>query len=96
MDPFNDLAGIWKVIKEREIQLAGVLQLNLNEMEVDGLSVMRHHEELNAFLGEAAEGIQSGDCIMLGDLLEYELAPRAELESRIVADLKQHARKMFG
>ena len=40
---------------------------------------------------EAAQAVLDGDCILIGDLLEYELAPRAEQEARIVALLQELA-----
>ena len=38
-----------------------------------------------------AKAVEAGDCVLLGDLLEYELAPRAEAEAKIVALLRRHA-----
>lgn len=44
---------------------------------------------MNKFLAEAVGALESGDLVLLGDLLEYELAPRAEAEVRITALLRE-------
>jgi len=90
-DPFHQLAAIWKTVKERQIQVASALDIDLNSAVVDGKPVAEHHTELNTLLAEAAEGIQKGDCVTLGDLLEHELPPRAEMEARIVGMLRSRA-----
>lgn len=91
--PFHQLADVWMVIKTRESQVAGALDVDLNAVEIGGKTFATMHEELNGFLGEAADAILAGDCVLLGDLLEYELAPRAEAETAIVAILRDHARR---
>jgi len=87
-DPFVELAGIWAMIKSRESLVATALSLNLEEIQVNGHSLQAIHGELNQFLEEAEQALKDGDMILLGDLLEYELAPRAEQEVEIVAHLQ--------
>jgi hypothetical protein len=87
-DPFQQLAAIWQAIKEREIQIFSALDIDLNTFEVHGEPISRIHAELNQYIEEAAEALKAGDCVLLGDLLEYELAPRAETEAAIVALLR--------
>jgi hypothetical protein len=87
-EPFEQLAGIWKTIKEREIQIFNALDIDLSAIEVDGEPISRIHAELNQYVDEAAQALKAGDCVLLGDLLEYELAPRAETEAAIVALLR--------
>lgn len=89
-EPFEKLAEIWGAVKSQELLIAGVLGCSLEDMRVDGMPVLRMHEELNRYLEEAADAIRTGDCVLLGDLLEYELAPRAEQEGQIVAALRRH------
>lgn len=91
-EPFNQLAAIWKTVKERQVLIAGALDIDLNAEVVNGKRVADHHAEFNRLLGEAAEAIQSGDSVTLGDLLEHEMAPKAEAEARIVALLRARAR----
>lgn len=90
-DPFNELARIWGTVKERELLIANSLEVPLAEFKVRGVSIEKMHEELNGFLEEAAEALKSGDTVLLGDLLEYELAPRAELEAEIVQLLRERS-----
>ncbi len=92
-EPFEQLAAIWKTIKEREIQILNALDLDTATMLIDGVAVDVMHRELNAFIDEAAQALQHKDCVLLGDLLEYELAPRAETEASFVALLRERARE---
>lgn len=90
-EPFQRLAQIWGAVKERELEAAQALNFPIEEIRVDGRPIARMHEDLNRYLEEAAEALQSGDCVLLGDLLEYELAPRARQEAEIVAALRRCA-----
>lgn len=89
-DPFVELAEIWWQVKSREALVANALELDAGALEVDGKSVQTIHAELNQFLQEAEQALKDGDIILLADLLEYELAPRAELEVSIVSLLQAH------
>ena len=62
--------------------------VNNNTIEVNGKPMAALHDELNQFLQEAEQALKDGDIILLADLLEYELAPRAELEVAIVGQLQ--------
>lgn len=90
-EPFHKLADIWANVKSRELMVANALNLNLDEIRINGESVTALHEELNLYLTEAAVALESGDLVLLGDLLEYELAPRAEVEPEIVALLRERS-----
>lgn len=89
-DPFVELAEIWGQIKSREALVANALDIDAGKLEVDGKTVETIHAELNQFLEEAEQALKDGDIILLADLLEYELAPRAELEVAIVSLLQAH------
>lgn len=95
-EPFQRLADLWAQVKSREVMVANSLGLNLESLQMDGRSVSELHGELNGFLEEAARAIESGDLILLGDLLEYELAPRAETEGQIVTLLQERAQGQAG
>jgi len=88
-EPFQRLAEIWEHVKSRQYLIAGALGLDFGKLEVDGRRFETMQDELNGFLAEAAGALESGDLILLGDLLEYELAPRAEQEARVTAVLRQ-------
>ena len=90
-EPFQHIAEIWLHIKSQERMVANALDLDLDASSIGGRSVSEMSEELNTFLEEAAEALKKNDAIALGDLLEYELAPRAEQESVIVAWLQERA-----
>lgn len=92
-EPFEELANVWQYIKTREMQVAQSLGLEMAELELNGASLKAHHDDLNQFLEEAAQALEDGDCVSLGDLLEYELAPRAEMEAEIVQLLETAAKE---
>lgn len=87
-EPFHRLADIWRHVKIRETEIAHAMDIDIESMLVNETPVHMLHGELNQYLSEAAEAIEAGDCILLGDLLEYELAPRAEAEAVIVGLLR--------
>lgn len=91
-EPFQKLAEIWSHVKSRQLQVVNALHIPVNALRLNDKTFASLHEELNGYLEEAATALQAGDCVLLGDLLEYELAPRAELEAKIVALLQSHAR----
>ncbi|HNR32979.1 MAG TPA: hypothetical protein PKI11_18960 [Candidatus Hydrogenedentes bacterium] len=95
-EPFEELAVLWGHVKTRQLLIANALRLDLDSMSLDGSSLKALHDDLNAQLKEAAEALENGDCILLGDLLEYELAPRAEREERIVGLLRERAASAAG
>ncbi len=90
-DPFHRLAEIWGYVKDQQRLVANALELDLNGAEIQGQSVATLSAELNTFLEEAVQALKRTDAIALGDLLEYELAPRAEHEAAIVAWLQERA-----
>ncbi|MCX5757057.1 MAG: hypothetical protein NTU83_00820 [Candidatus Hydrogenedentes bacterium] len=90
-EPFQQLAESWRVIKKRELQVLKALGIEADSLVLAGVPMLKAHEELNAFFEEAAGALQVRDCVLLGDLLEYELAPRAEAEAEIVALLREKA-----
>lgn len=90
-EPFHQLANIWSHVKGRQELIAHTLGIALDSLALDGKTVGAWHTELNGFLSEAASAIESGDTILLGDLLEYEFAPRAETEVRITGLLREKA-----
>ena len=90
-DPFNALADIWSHVKQRQAMVATTLNIDLDTLALGDKRIDELHTELNGFLEEAAQAITDGDCVLLGDLLEYELAPRAENEVDIVALLREKA-----
>jgi hypothetical protein len=87
-EPFVKTAELWGQIKSREALVANALELDTNALAINDKSIDIIHSELNQFLEEAAQALKDGDTILLGDLLEYELAPRAEQEIEIVALLQ--------
>jgi len=91
LEPFNQLARIWQNVKMREQQVCSALELDIAAVDLGGKTVAQHHEELNTYLEEAVDALRRQDMVALGDVLEYELAPRAEGELQIVELLRARA-----
>ena len=81
------LLDIWHAIKTREDQICRALKLEPDLLVVDGASLPQLQAQLNEILGKTAVALETEDTVALGDLLEYELAPLAELEPEIVTTL---------
>ncbi|MBI2432481.1 MAG: hypothetical protein HYV26_06390 [Candidatus Hydrogenedentes bacterium] len=93
---FTQLANIWSHVKTREKLVVNALDLNLHELQVNEMTAEQMHAELNQFLEEAITAIRNGDTVLLGDLLDYELAPRAEKEAELVDLLQARAAAKSG
>lgn len=52
--------------------------VDFNEVMVDGVAFPAFYAEFNRMLGELIEAFGAEDSILIGDLLEYEIAPRLE------------------
>lgn len=94
--PFEKMVAIWGVMKERQLQVSAAINIDLDTLSVRGQPMKRLHEDLNRYLVESADALCAEDCVLLGDLLEYELAPKAELEADIVAVLKERVQTAAG
>ena len=93
-EPFHHLADIWASVKQREALIIGAAAIDEADLVIGNKSTAEHHNELNQFLDECAGAIEKNDCVTLGDLLEYELAPRAEVELQIFAKLEEACSKL--
>lgn len=94
-EPLSQIISIWSEVKQRQMQVANAIQLDLREITLQDASLEKRHDELNTFLKECADALEKGDCVLLGDLMEYELAPRAEQELEISGLLKERASAHF-
>lgn len=84
MDNLKKISEIWGALNERLQHTASALKLDLREIAVEGESVEERFRQLNRFLLDAANATQDRDFVLLGDILEYELAPRLMKQSSVV------------
>jgi len=67
-------------IAQKVLRLAGDLEnrglLDLSSLEISETPTTGFAGELNGYLLELERAIEVGDTVMVGDLLEYEIAPR--------------------
>ncbi len=94
--PCDELAKAWGYVKTQEQLVINALGLDPGAVEIEGVSLETLHTDLNGRLEEAIQALQASDTVLLGDLLEYELAQRAERETQIVGLLRDKARERFG
>ena len=68
----------------------GVIDLTgiTGDATIDGRTLPAFCRELNAVLGELIEAFQARDSVLIGDLMEYEMAPRLQT---LRAFLNEHA-----
>lgn len=59
----------------------------IEELIIDGMSLKKFYTELNAVLKELIEAFHAQDSVLIGDLLEYEIAPRLESIKTLGQDL---------
>lgn len=85
---FNQLLQIWGALKERQVQIAISLELELAVQEVEGVVLAKHEEELWASLDTAKVAMENSDFAKLADLLAYDLSSLAERESSIIEMLR--------
>ncbi len=88
---FNQLLEIWSVLKERQTQVANSLGVELAVLELEGVSLFKHEEELRGVLNTARQAMESSDFAKLADLLAYDISPLAERETGIVQLLQSKA-----
>lgn len=90
LGPFQRLTEIWGEIKNREAVIVNSLSKYLKNQESSIVGeIVEHHRELNQYLGEAYKALSNEDMVSLSDILQYELAPRAEKELEIVNLLRK-------
>lgn len=95
-EQFEQLASIWQDLKYKQRMVAQAVDCSLGDLSLGKSDVGKHHQELNTYLQEAAQALQAEDRVLLADLLEYELAPRAEEESKIVQALRERVEERTG
>ncbi len=88
---FNQLLHIWGVLKERQTEIADSLGIEMATLELEGIPLSKHEEELSAMLSAAREAMESSDFAKLADLLAYDLSSLAERETGIVQILQSQA-----
>ena len=52
--------------------------LDVKSLSIGGTSFEEFYQTLNSFLKELSGAFETGDSVLIGDLLEYEIAPRIE------------------
>jgi len=69
-------------LSDKLIRLYGILvrqgAIDLSESMVQGERFAAFYEDLNGVLRELSEALDAADSVLVGDLLEYEIAPRLE------------------
>ncbi len=73
---FSDLTSrLFRILSSMDF--SGII--SIEELKIGGKSGKEFYRELNGILGELIEAFGIGDYVLIGDLLEYEIAPRLEM-----------------
>ncbi len=59
------------------------------ELKVEGTPLQNFYEQLNGILTELLDAFSANDSVLIGDLMEYEIAPRLEQLRAFLQDLQQ-------
>lgn len=70
----------------RVVRLIPLAETCCDAVELDVAGVKAFAEELAPMLQELEDAFRAGDTVLVGDLLEYEIAPRLEDLARLVPD----------
>jgi hypothetical protein len=54
---------------------------------IGGVDVQEFYQELNGILSELLQAFESKDTVLIGDLMEYEVAPRLEKLHQVLEEL---------
>lgn len=84
---FSDLAqSLLRVFAN----LKSSLTTNLDTLTISGKTSEDFYNELNSILKELIEAFQAKDSVLIGDLLEYEIAPRLEALIDFTQRIEEH------
>ena len=85
---FSDLTGsLLRVFSH----LCRVYSLDINTLTVEGKSSRDFYADLIAILRELLQAFEAKDAVLIGDLLEYEIAPRVEALIKLSENLEEMA-----
>ncbi|MDC7228023.1 MAG: hypothetical protein PQJ61_14770 [Spirochaetales bacterium] len=78
-------------LSQKTLRLYQVLKntgyVNLEELVVDGKKFSEYYLDLNGILSELLEAFTANDSVLIGDLLEYEIAPRLESLTTVLEEI---------
>ncbi|MBN2444048.1 MAG: hypothetical protein JXJ04_21980 [Spirochaetales bacterium] len=79
-DTLQKFLRIFLILKENK-------NINVDSLTISDMSIEEYASELNGFLKELIDAFQINDSVLIGDLLEYEIAPRLEGLIRFIEKL---------
>ena len=85
-DTLQKFLRIFLILKENK-------NIDINHLTILDMSFEKYYNELNGFLKELIDAFQINDSVLIGDLLEYEIAPRLEGLIQFIERLKALDRK---
>jgi len=82
---------------EKTLRLFSLLResslIKLDELKISDNSIEEFFNELNNILKELIEAFVANDSVLIGDLLEYEIAPRLENLASFINEIKTISKK---
>ncbi len=82
-------------ISQKTLRLYPILKgrgiFDFEQLVIDGVSISDYYIDLNSILSELLEAFSANDSVLIGDLLEYEVAPRLESLTDVLEEIqKEH------
>jgi hypothetical protein len=93
-DEFKRLVQIWDAVHEHQDLVIGALDLDPASLTLGGEPLEKRLDRVRAVVKQTAEALGRGDRVKVSDLLQYELAPLAEDEERVIAILQQRVAEL--
>lgn len=88
MPGIGQLLEIWTALKERKAEIVKSLGLDAGVLDVAGVSLLKHEQDLDGLLDTTRAAVEASDFVKLAELLAYDLSTFAEREADIIARLQ--------
>ena len=60
--------------------------IDINSLRIEGETLIRFGSALNDLLNELTDAMEHGDTVLIGDILEYEIAPKLEALITVIGE----------
>lgn len=82
--------AVWGQVHESVVQGGGLCRVDFEALVIDGRSMLDHLHELTRQLRGLRSAIESGDHVLLGDMLQYEMEGMIRGWDRILDGIINH------
>ena len=80
-------------LSQKTLRLYPILKntgiINIENIIIDDKNLSEYYNDLNSILSELIEAFTANDSVLIGDLLEYEVAPRLESLMQVLVGIQE-------